>query len=156
MGRRGPKPAPRALKLLRGNPGKRPLDPGEVAALKASGGPQPPEWLAGEALAEWNRRAPQLAELGVIGAIDQAVLALYCQAWERYLEAKRALGRKSRVVKPRGGNPYTSPLVTQVRDALADVIKLARELGLSPSARSGLKIEAKTPAGGLDEFNAGA
>lgn len=157
MGRRGPKPESAALKIAKGNPGKRPVNPKEVAALKASGEPDPPTWLSAEAKAEWARRVPQLAELGVIGAVDQAVLAAYCEAWALWRQALTMLRRRGKVIKPKGAPPYLSPFVKMERDARADVIKLAREIGLTPSSRAGLKIEAPAEAdGGLDDFNAAA
>ena len=68
MATRGRKPKPTALKLLEGNPGKRPLNGREPvpprAALKC------PAWLLPEAKKEWKRLAPALEAMGVLTMAD--------------------------------------------------------------------------------------
>ena len=51
----GRKPKPTKLKLLAGNPGGRPLPENEPQPDPAI--PDPPDWMEGEALAEWRRIA---------------------------------------------------------------------------------------------------
>jgi phage terminase small subunit len=68
-GGRSPKPA--ILKLLKGNPGHRPIPVEPVA----TGKPIKPEWLSERAAAIWDtqvRRAPWLTE------VDSCKLALWC------------------------------------------------------------------------------
>src|SRR5713101_6600171 len=98
---RGRKPVPTTLKLLRGNPGKRPLNPDE---------PQPrveippcPSHLSTEAKKEWRRSAKLLAELGLLASIDRAALALYCEAWARWVQAEEALQTYGLMVKAPNG-----------------------------------------------------
>ena len=50
---RGRKPKPTVLKVLSGNPGKRPLNDREPKAQ--AGIPEPLPWLDAEAQAEWRR-----------------------------------------------------------------------------------------------------
>jgi hypothetical protein len=51
MGRRGPRPEPSSLKLLKGNPGKRPLN--EREPKPPAGAPEAPAHLDEEARREW-------------------------------------------------------------------------------------------------------
>ncbi len=79
----GPRPTPIPLKLLRGNPGKRPIRRG----FEPSQPPLPPilpELSAGDALEEWHRVAPGLHLFGLLTALDMAPLAAYCAAFARW------------------------------------------------------------------------
>ena len=49
------KPKPTKLKILEGNPGRRPLN--ESEPLPQSIAPECPDWLLDEAKKEWNRLA---------------------------------------------------------------------------------------------------
>jgi phage terminase small subunit len=76
---KGRKPTPTMLKVLSGNPGKRPLNEREPAAPQ--GVPEPPEWLDDEAKAEWARVTVDLAAMGLLSQADRPALAAYCTAW---------------------------------------------------------------------------
>ena len=78
MGRRGPPPKPTRLKILAGNPGKRPLNDAEP--VPAPGRPSCPAWVSKEGRAEWRRVTRELEALGLLARIDQATLACYCQS----------------------------------------------------------------------------
>jgi len=58
---RGRKPKPAVIKLLEGNPGKRPIPP----EVEATGEPFMVELLEGKALEWWDRNIPQLVSMGV-------------------------------------------------------------------------------------------
>ena len=75
---RGRKPKPTVLKLLDGNPGKRPLNDREPTAPQ--GIPEPPNWLDDEARAEWFRTVKVLADMGVMSLADDTALGglLHC------------------------------------------------------------------------------
>lgn len=80
MGQRGPQPKPNVLKLISGNPGKRPLNLADGVNPEVAV-PDAPAHLTKEARKEWKRITVELQELGLISRIDRAALALYCQAW---------------------------------------------------------------------------
>lgn len=73
----GRPPKPTALKLLQGNPGKRPLNDAEP---KPSLGTDPPTYIrcVPVLLAEWKRHAPRLLKLGLLTEIDDEALAALC------------------------------------------------------------------------------
>ena len=60
----GRPPTPTHLKLLRGNPGKRPIRP-EPQPEQPPTPPEPPDFLTGYAFDEWRRVAPELHRLGL-------------------------------------------------------------------------------------------
>ena len=72
---RGRRPKPTSLKLIEGNPGKRPLDRNEPRP--SPGVPTCPAHLNPSAKAEWKRLARQMLTLGMITDLDRSVLAKF-------------------------------------------------------------------------------
>jgi phage terminase small subunit len=82
---RGRKPKPTHLKLVQGNPGRRPLNKQEAKPRRTV--PTCPGHLNAVARREWRRVVPLLAECGLLTEVDRAPRAAYCQAWGRWVEA---------------------------------------------------------------------
>lgn len=142
MGRRGPAPKPTVLKLLEGNPGKRPLNKKEP---KPTGAPVLREDMSDASRAVWARVVDAYGHTGVLTAADGDALRIYCEAVVRYEAAALLLERSGPVVKgARSGDLVRNPLHQIVRDNAALVRAYARELGLTPSARSAI-TDVKTP-----------
>lgn len=81
MGARGPKPLPKNVHLLRGNPSR--LSPGQM-----QGGFEPeieipdcPKHLLPEARKAWRYYSAELSKYGMIARVDRMALAILCQAW---------------------------------------------------------------------------
>jgi P27 family predicted phage terminase small subunit len=139
MGRRGPAPAPTAVRLKRGEQHRDRLNFREPRPLRSA--PQMPRDMDPTATAVWRRVVREQAP-GVIRAVDADVLRAYCESVSRYVQASRLLSGSAPLIKgARHGDLITNPLHRVCRDN-ADAIRLfARELGLSPSARAGLHME---------------
>ncbi|MEO0035368.1 MAG: hypothetical protein RLZZ501_1391, partial [Pseudomonadota bacterium] len=60
----GRRPTPTHLKLVRGNPGKRPLNEAEPTPARAL--PSPPAHMSDEAKVAWGRMATLLDQMGVL------------------------------------------------------------------------------------------
>lgn len=137
VGRRGPAPAPTKLKVIRGARPAR-IDSAEPAPLDHL--PVPPADLDPAAAQVWMRVLAEFGAARVIRAADGDVLRIYCEAMARYEEAARLLASSGPLVKgARHGELVKNPLHQIWRDCGDLVTKLARELGLTPSARSGLR-----------------
>ena len=156
--RTGPKTKPTALKLVTGNPGRRPLNENEPKP--AADMPTMPPWLDREAKAEWRRQAPELYAVGIITIVDGAVLAAYCAAYSLWKRAEIRLQKMARtddaalyegiLVKTKAGNVILNPLQGAANVARRDMVRLAAELGLTPSSRANLeggKSREKDPLG---------
>ena len=139
MGRRGPAPLPTAVKQLRGNPGKRALNKEEPRPAATM--PRCPAHLGKEARAEWRRVARGLHEAGLLTQIDRAALAVYCQAWERWVRAEGQVARHGEVVKTAAGNVMQNPYLSIANRAMRQMREMARELGMTPSARSQIRVQ---------------
>jgi P27 family predicted phage terminase small subunit len=94
-----------------------------------------------EAQRVWRRVVREMRGSDVIVGADADVLRCYCEAVARYAQAAELYARSSPLLR-RDGAFVKNPLHQVVRDN-ADAVRLfARELGLSPSARAGLRVEA--------------
>src|SRR3990167_3655274 len=113
----GRKPTPTAMKLLAGNPGKRPLN--RRAPKPTLGVPPCPKWLSLEARKEWRWVVKELAQAGVLSRIDRTMLAVYCHLVAEFVQAAAK------------GESVIPAKIAQIR-------ALASEFGLTPSSRARL------------------
>jgi P27 family predicted phage terminase small subunit len=146
---RGRTPKPTALKVKQGNPGKRALNRGEVRV--EGGSIRPPAHLGDTAKREWNRLKKRLAPAGLLTPLDADVLALYCQAYSRWVEAEEQLSRFGPVVKTKYGNLVQNPYLAVANRAMDQMLVYARELGMTPSARSRIQLPVQTTGKSLAE-----
>ncbi len=99
------------LKLLAGNPGRRPLLNPNEAKLPRVELPLCPKHLTGEGRKEWRRTGRRLAELRIMTDIDRAALAIYCTVWSRYVDAERQLEKaRRRHLWPRVDIRFRAPI----------------------------------------------
>ena len=112
-------PKPSALRLLAGNPGKRPINTrepvtGEIDLMA------PPE-LSEAAVAHWNRNAPMLAKSGVLKQSDRDLLSAYCEAYAAFRDSI-------------DNGKINVPLLGQLRQMLG-------EMGMTPAARTRIIVD---------------
>lgn len=148
MGKRGPKPKPTALKVLEGNPSKRPLNEFEPAIFLPAR--KPPTVFEDQiANDEWDRLFEAMPP-GIYTAADTSALANYCLAWSLLVNAQREIALNGIMVAIYDLNPDTgerqfstyrsSPAVKVWKAASETLIKLTDRLGLSPGVRSRLEL----------------
>ena len=139
MATRGRKPKPTALKVLGGNPGKRPLNEKEPQPEKKA--PRCPSWLEPEAKKEWRRMAKTLENIGVLTQVDKAAFAGYCQAYARWKEAEEFLSKHGTIFKTPSGYIQQVPQVAIARNYLQIMKDFCSEFGLTPAARTRIKVD---------------
>lgn len=137
----GPPPKPAALKVIQGNPGRRPIDKNELAVPVHA--PECPAHLIAEAKAEWERIIPQLLRFRLIAELDTASLSLYCQAYGRWQQAEKSIADMAAktsgdgmLIKAPSGYPIQNPYLAIANRAMEDCNKYLQAFGLSPSARA--------------------
>lgn len=174
MGLRGPAKKPNALELAEGAPGHRALN--DTAPQFAEGEPAMPASLSAEAKTIWRKTVPLLLNVpGLLSLVDSAVLADYCQVRADKSALERAIrSEQTQAVKREAARPLQTALAlsgesvepdqrrsaVQVRGevyarsaGLLNSLRhqenvLRRELGLSPSSRSSLRIAGQGAAKG--------
>ena len=145
-GRSGRKPKPTKTLKLQGN--YRPdrhlrIEPEPEFAI-----PDPPKCLRGLALEEWNRVVKLLAEVKMIAELDMTALAAYCMEWAKYVNTNNKLRvMRSVLTESTKGTKMAHPLLRVSDRALANMLRICEQFGMSPAARSRLDIH----AAGLNE-----
>jgi P27 family predicted phage terminase small subunit len=164
----GRKPTPSAIKVLAGNPGHRPINENE---------PKPrieraacPSHISGPARKLWRLITDELVSLGVLTILDYTVLEIYCSAYQIWRAAKAKVDTEGSELAPpvQGQERETlfgtipasyapsQKVINQSLNIMAmkekTMIKLASELGLTPSARTRLQSSAEQPDDPLDSF----
>jgi len=134
MATRGRKPKPTALKMLEGNPGKRPLNENEPKPPK--GTIRCPTWLEAEAKKEWRRLAPSLEAMGVLTTADITAFAGYCQAYARWKEAEEFITQHGSIFQTPSGYVQQVPQVSIAQQNLKIMQSFCSEFGLTPATRS--------------------
>jgi P27 family predicted phage terminase small subunit len=146
----GPRPTPTRLKVLRGNPGRRPLNPAEPSPPPAD--LPAPDHLGDEAKAEWQRISAELMPLGLKTAVDLAALAAYCVAYGRWVEAEREVKKLGTVLVSADGGLYQNPHLAVANRALDQLHRWAVEFGLSPAARTRVSASAAQAEDDFETF----
>ena len=130
---RGRRPKPTRLKLLTGNPGKRPLNANEPRPQAIV--PECPAELGSVARREWDRLAAELAPLRMLTNLDRAALAAYCGAYGMWAEATEAIQKYGTMVKSPSGFPQQSPYVAIANRQAEIMMRIASEFGFTPASR---------------------
>lgn len=130
MSKPGPKPRPK--------PAAAPTAPAKKITRT------PPAMLTGPAAAEWKRIVPLLGDR--VNQLDHAVLVAYCLVFARFVEAEADIAATGMFVLTPNGYRVQAPAIPIAGKALVLVHKLARELGLTPDARSKLPAAPDTDA----------
>jgi len=148
MSAKGGRPRkPTHLKIVEGNPGKRPLNQNEPKPKPLL--PSCPNWLNKDAKAMWRRLAKKLNDLGLLTEIDGEAFTAACQSYGVWVECEKILIEKGRVMVIErvnksgdsiGEYEQQRPEVSIGNTALKNFKGFCSEFGLSPSARSGIQV----------------
>lgn len=136
---RGRKPIPTHMKLVAGNPGKRPVNKNEPKPEPKI--PPCPEHLSEAAKREWDSMSKELASMGLLTKIDGAALAGYCDAYGRWAEASLMLQKHGMIMKGAKGGPIQSPYLQIVNRALEQMRSFLIEFGMTPSSRARISVQ---------------
>lgn len=138
MGLRGPPPKPTAIKILEGNPGRRPLPIDEPQPRRLTQ-ITPPDDLPEDGKRVFSALSQELINCGIMTAVDVEAFHRYVKLLLEYRKADSEIGGKFVFpVRDKKGqfsyflpNPWVS-----VRDrALDRLLRLEREFGMTPASR---------------------
>lgn len=116
-------------------------------AIDTSAPPARPEWLAGRARELWDEQAPPLFRAGLLTVLDGPLYARYCDTWARYLDAREQLDNAGLLAKGAKGNAVKHPALVVYRQLGDDLLKMERDLGLTPATRG--RVDARPPSAAM-------
>jgi P27 family predicted phage terminase small subunit len=129
---------------MEGNRGKKAWNRAEP--IPPEGTPDCPEHLSDEAKAEWHRLVDTLVDMGVISIVDRAVLAAYCQAYGRWVEAEEKLKETPLLFKTSSGYVQQSPWLNIANRQMELMGRYMAEIGLTPASRSRVTARNTAPS----------
>lgn len=131
---KGRKPKPTQLKVLHGNPGKRPLPKSEPPKIVSD---EPVEFLLGDiGEKEAARMRRMLDEMGMGSAAFETAVVCYASVFQDYMAARQLYKRagESPISKTTNGNIVQHPLLSVINRMRDDMRKWLVEFGMTPSA----------------------
>jgi len=134
----GRPPKPTALKILQGNPGKRPLNKAEPKPRAVA--PKCPSWLPKEAKKKWKEIAPELERLGLLTSVDGMAFTMLLMHWAVAVEAAKQLSEEGLLFEDSKGKLRKNPLHQVMRDHSESMKAYLSEFGLTPSSRVRLQV----------------
>ena len=167
---RGRPPKPTALKLVAGNPGKRPLnkqepDPIYLQDLTA------PTWLPPDAAGVWDEMAPMAAKNKLLTEVDVQAFAMGCVSIAQYRLATRRTGEdavKRRLAEDKEGNNFAdadgnpiyagehiNPWCLIQSMTFKQAMAVFDKFGMTPQARTRIALQPQGNLFGSDNGAAG-
>jgi len=137
----GRKETPTKLKILRGNPGRRPINESEPDSPLIN--PEPPEWLNEGGREFWEECCSVLVPMRHVTEADRAALGTLAMALAELKNAREKMDSVGRTVTFETGAEQVSPYVTIFFKAMTHVKALLCEFGMTPSSRSRIVAKAK-------------
>lgn len=129
----GRKPKPTNLKVLAGNPGRRPLN--ELEPHPPAASRYAPRDLGPAERRYWRNLAPKLLRAGLLTELDVPALVRMCELHVRIDEALK-VAKKGLLIKTESGNWIQNPAIGIVNRAYDLLYRLEIEFGMTPSSRS--------------------
>ena len=149
----GPPPKPTRLRVLEGNPSKRPLHTNEP--MPRQGAPDKPDDLSPVASEEWDRIVPELDRLGILSPLDRTMLVVYCEAVAIH-DAAMALVDETGILSRRGdrmkGAPVKNPALQIARDFAHTARQSGAAFGLTPGDRARMTLPSGAGARSLEDL----
>jgi P27 family predicted phage terminase small subunit len=154
MGKRGPKPKPKALDILDGNPSRRKNVPDDMDISPDLPAVMPAVVRSDPvASAEWERLTKAMPAR-LYTAADMVALSLYCMSWSMLIQAQREIDEFGVVMR---SEIYTTcsetgervlervdhkknPAVVIWKTATETLLKTGDRLGLNPGVRSRMGV----------------
>jgi len=161
MGLRGPAPQPTAIRVLNGNPARRPLPAKEPNYV--SGVPDKPSGMSSGARRAWDALVAEMGPSGVLRLVDGGALEMLCEDIAMLETMRKGLAQMAREIvkqaKKQGKSVVGGPMVhlsrtiegrrtlATIRELSAQIIVQRREFGLTPASNS------RVTAGGEGTFD---
>ena len=140
------KATPTVLKMVKGNPGKRPINKNEPQPEK--GIPACPEHLKDHSKEAWDRLCVVLDDMGVLTMADASALEMLCGIYGRIRKLHKQIEKDGLVIDTVNVNGDRmmrgNPAVSQLEKAESLFKNYLTEFGLTPSSRTKIQVNKKS------------
>jgi P27 family predicted phage terminase small subunit len=137
---RGRKPAPTALKLLKGVRSDR-INQAEPTPRREP--PDKPDWISDRAGEFWDRIAPELFDAGILTVADGPALTILVVTLGMWRDALDLLELHGMTTLTEKGDERPHPAVRIAFQCERQILQLLVEFGMTPASRS--KVSAILP-----------
>jgi P27 family predicted phage terminase small subunit len=134
----GRPPTPTRLKVIRGNPGQRPLNDSEPSAPPAD--LTPPAGLDERGLEIWNEIAPLLHRMGVFTQADRLLLTRYCLLQEQFAHVVKHVRENGMTQLTQTGYSQLTAEGALFKSLPAELLRIEQQFGMTPASRSTMKV----------------
>jgi P27 family predicted phage terminase small subunit len=121
-------------------PHRRTGSPTPLSVPEATSDTNPPADMSKRSKALWKRYAAVLQPMGLLTSADTGVFRMFIETLERYERAIKLEQEQGSIAVGKNGQPYQHPAVGMANQAMKSAERLAKQFGLTPSARASLEI----------------
>lgn len=150
----GPAPKPTVLKLVQGNPGKRPVNQNEPQPDKTP--PPCPKYFTAKGKYWFKRLANDFSDMGVLTHVDGKALELLVDTYLEWLEHGDTLAREgyTYITTSMSGEQVVKahPAAVMKSDAAKRLRAMLAEFGATPASRSKVEVEKGKSEDPLEAF----
>jgi P27 family predicted phage terminase small subunit len=129
---------PTSLKVLRGNPGKGPINTSEPKPPPADA--TAPSCLTDHGLAVWNQTVPVLCRMGVFTQIDRMTLTRYCLLSEQFEAVVKHVREHGMTQLTQTGYSQLTAEGALFKSLPAELLRIEQQFGMTPASRSAIKV----------------
>jgi len=147
---RGRRPKHPKIKLLEGNPGKRPIS--NVLDEEPMEKIQKPDFFDKYASRIWDELAPQLVADGRLTPLTKAGFEILCVLKGRMIKIEEELQSQNFLKQGYRKDSVKNPLLTIYKTTVDQFFKFAQEYGLTPQSRQRLIIKPSEPDDPFSRF----
>lgn len=140
-GRRGAPKKPPHLKLVSGTDRADRIDP-ELIELTDGADPAAPDYLGADEKTTWADTVELLRPMGLLSGVDVSLMVAYCISVSTVKTATGTIAAEGLYSATQAGIPATHPAVIIRRQAMADMVSYAIQMGMTPAARLRLNATA--------------
>ena len=142
---------PTSIKILRGNPGCRPITDGEPTPPPAD--LSVPPSLSEVGIAKWDEVTSLLTRMGVFTQADRSAIERYCLLHEQFMQVVKHVRENGMTQLTHTGYSQLTAEGSLFKSLPADLLKIEQQFGMTPAARSSLKVQdAAAPADPLEAY----
>lgn len=147
----GRHPVPTAIKIARGNPGQRPINTDEPVPPAAD--LTPPDTLSEVGVEKWTELTALLTRMGVFTQADRSAIERYCLIHEQWMVVAKHVREHGMTQITQTGYSQLTAEGSLFKSLPADLLKIEQQFGMTPAARSSLKVaDAAAPADPLEAY----